>query len=174
MIKSYLRPYTYIAADWDGDNNAVQILQQWNADYRKSISFKDAHDLIQARDSSLNCSIKSSLSSRLNESYKFILVVGNNTKTVRSGSCQYCNSLNSYCNYCARGHSVDYRSYIDFECEKAVRDDLQIVVLYNSSLIDKNKCPDAVKWQGTHREMWKTENGKNYWDYEKISSAIGI
>ena len=73
MINPYLRPYTYIAADWEGDHTAVEILQKWNHDCRKSLSFKDAHDLVQARDSSLNCSIKASLRSRLNESHKFIL-----------------------------------------------------------------------------------------------------
>jgi len=95
MINSYLRPCTYIAAGWDGDSNAVKIVQNWNKEYRKSFSYKSAHDLMQARDSSLNCSIKASLSSRLKESYKFILIVGENTKTVRSGSCQYCDILNS-------------------------------------------------------------------------------
>jgi len=166
------RPYTYIAADWEGDSSAVEILQKWNNDYRKSISFKDAHDLVQARDSSLNCSIKNSLASRLDESYKFILIVGDKTKSVRSGGCHLCASYNSYKQFCARGHSIDYRSYIDFECEKAVRDGLQIVVLYNSYSIDRSKCPDAVKWEGTHREMWKIENNKYCWDYDKIASAI--
>lgn len=174
MINPYLRPNTYIAADWDGDHEAVEILQKWNQDFRKSLSFKDAHDLVQARDSSLNCSIKASLRSRLDESYKFILIVGKNTKTVRSGSCQYCSSLNSYAHYCARGHSVDYRTYIEFECEKAVRDDLQIVVLYNSSAVDRDKCPDRIKWMGTHKEMWSWYNGQWIWDYNKISTAIGI
>ncbi len=174
MINSYLRPCTYIAADWDGDSNAVQIIQKWNNDYRKSISFKDAHDLVQARDSSLNCSIKASLSSRLDESYKFILIVGKSTKTVRSGSCQYCGSLNSYNHYCVRGRSVDYRSYIDFECEKAVRDGLQIVVFYNSGSIDRDKCPDAVKWNGTHKEMWSWGGNNWVWDYNKIATAIGV
>lgn len=173
MIYSYLRPYTYIAADWDGDSSAVQLIQQWNHDCQKSILFKDAHDLVQARDSSLNCSIKTSLASRLDESYKFILIVGNNTKTVRSGSCQYCGSLNSYGHYCARGRSVDYRSYIDFECEKAVRDGLQIVVLYNSDSINKDKCPDVVKFKGTHKEMWSWGGSNWAWDYNKIAAAVG-
>jgi hypothetical protein len=173
MVKSYSRPCTYIAADWDGDKSAVQIIQEWNNDYRKFISFKDAHDLMQARDNSLNCSIKASLCSRLDESYKFILVVGNGTKTVRSGSCQYCSSLNSYSHYCARRHSVDYRSYIDFECQKAVRDGLQIVILYNSGSIDRDKCLDAVRWQGTHKEMWSWNGNSWAWDYNKIATAIG-
>lgn len=174
MNNKYLRPCTYIAADWEGDGVAVQIIQKWNNDFRKSISFKDAHDLVQARDSSLNCSIKASLSSRLDMSYKFILIVGKGTKSVRSGSCQYCGSLNSYSHYCMKGHSVDYRSYIEFECEKAVRDGLQIVVLYNSGVIEKDRCPDVVKNKGTHKEMWSWSGNNWKWDYNKIAFAIGV
>jgi len=167
------RPYTYIAADWEGDSSAVQTLQQWNKDFRKSLSFRDAHDLMQSRDSSLNCSIKTSLSSRIDESFRFILIVGNKTSVVRSGACHLCPSYNSYTKSCARGRFVDYRSYIDFECEKAVRDGLQIVVLYNSYTIDKSRCPDSVKNTGTHREMWAWDGSKWIWDYNKISTAIG-
>ena len=75
----------------------------------------------------------------------FVLIVGNNTTTVRSGSCQYCGSYNSYTHSCGRGYSVDYRSYVEYECEKAVRDGLKIVVLYNAATVNKSKCPDAVK-----------------------------
>lgn len=45
-----------------------------------SLDFHDAHDLTQARDSSLNCSIKSSLATRLDVSKTFVLIVGNTTK----------------------------------------------------------------------------------------------
>ena len=55
------RFYTYIAADWDGDRDAVQVLEYWNKSSTKALSFRNAHDLRQARDSSLNCNIKKSL-----------------------------------------------------------------------------------------------------------------
>ena len=101
------RTKTYIAADWDGDKNAVEQLYKWKKSNYWSLDFHDAHDLTQARDSSLNCSIKSSLATRLDVSKTFVLIVGNTTKTVRSGSCQYCGSYNSWTQSCARGHSVD-------------------------------------------------------------------
>lgn len=138
------RTKTYIAADWTGDKDAVDQLYKWNDSDHWSLSFTDAHDLTQARDGSLNCSIKTSLGTRLDASKTFVLIVGANTKTVRSGGCQYCNSYNSYTSSCARGYSVDYRSYIEYECDKAVRDGLKIVVLYNAATVDKTKCPDAV------------------------------
>ena len=55
------RTKTYIAADWDGDNNAVEQLYKWKKSNYWSLDFHDAHDLTQARDNSLNCSIKSSV-----------------------------------------------------------------------------------------------------------------
>jgi hypothetical protein len=103
------RTKTYIAADWYSDSDAVKQLHNWNDSKHWILSFQDAHDLTQARDSSLNCNIKSSLATRLNISKTFVLIVGKNTKTVQRGSCQYCNSYNSWTKSCAKGYSVDYR-----------------------------------------------------------------
>ena len=167
------RTKTYIAADWSSDKDAVEQLHKWNDSNYWSLSFVDAHEEMQARDTSLNCSIKSSLAERLNISKTFVLIVGNQTKAVTSGGCQLCESYNSYTKSCARGSNVDYRSYIEFECEKAVRDNLKIVVLYKSANIDKTKCPDAVKNSGNHAAMCYLENGQLYWDYQKVKDAMG-
>jgi hypothetical protein len=173
------RTKTYIAADWDGDKNAVEKLYKWKNSNYWSLDFHDAHDLQQSRDSSLNCSIKSSLTTRLDASKTFVLIVGSNTKTVRSGSCQYCNSYNSWSLSCARGYSVDYRSYIEYECEKAKaaysEGKMNIVVLYNATTVDKSKCPDAVKYVGTHEKMKKlnTITWTYDWDYQAVKSALG-
>ncbi|QRS17913.1 TIR domain-containing protein [Klebsiella oxytoca] len=166
------RTKTYIAGEWDGDRDAIQQLHSWNNSNYWSLSFTDAHDLTQARDSSLNCSIKSSLSTRLNSSKTFILIVGNNTKDARSGSCQYCHSYNSWVGSCARGHSVDYRSYIEYECEKALKDGLKIVVLYNAASVNKSKCPSSIRNTGTHTAMCYYENGKYYWNYSAVKTAL--
>lgn len=166
------RTRTYIAGEWDGDKDAIDQLRKWNDSKFWSLSFTDAHDLTQARDSSLNCSIKSSLAARLDASKTFILIVGDTTKTVRSGGCQYCNSYNSWTGNCARGYSVDLRSYLEYECTKATRDGLKIVVLYNSSSIDKSKCPDSIKNTGTHVAMCYSKNAQLYWDYEAVKKAL--
>lgn len=166
------RTKTYIAADWDTDSNAIEQLHEWNNRKYWGLSFHDAHDLTQARDSSLNCSIKSSLSIRLNASRTFVLIVGKNTKFLKSGSCQYCGSYNSRIKCCARGYSVDYRSYIEYECEKAVNDGLNIIVLHKAASVDKSECPNVIKDQGVHRRMWKYEDGKYYWDYQSVKEAF--
>ena len=59
------RTKTYIAGDWAGDKDAIDKLYQWNDSNYWSLSFTNAHDLTQVKDSSLNCTIKHSLKTRL-------------------------------------------------------------------------------------------------------------
>ncbi|WP_456309881.1 TIR domain-containing protein [Serratia proteamaculans] len=166
------RTKTYIAGEWDGDQDAIKQLHSWNDSKYLNLSFTDAHDLTQARDSSLNCSIKSSLATRLDHSKTFVLIVGNNTKDARSGGCRYCDSYKSSTQSCARGHSVDHRSYIEYECEKAVEDKLNIVVLYNAAAVNKSKCPDSLKNRGEHVAMQQLKDGIHYWDYPAVKKAL--
>ncbi|GMO50070.1 MAG: hypothetical protein Ta2B_30780 [Termitinemataceae bacterium] len=167
------RTKTYIAGDWTGDSDAIQQLYNWKDGNRWGLDFHDAHDLQQARDTSLNCSIKSSLATRLDASKTFVLIVGNGTETTRSGSCQYCESYNSMTRSCARGSNVDYRSYIEYECDKAIRDGLNIVVLYNAATTEKFKCPDAVRYVGSHTPMQYIVNGTYEWNYSAVKTALG-
>ena len=168
----YYRTRTYIAADWDHDKNAVDALHYWNDNSKYGLSFSDAHDLKQAKDTSLNCSIKKSLADRLNASKTFVLIVGNHTNELRAGGCQYCNSYNSYWESCARGYSVDKRSYIEFECDKAIRDGLKIIVLYKDTKVNRSNCPSSVRWTGIHVPMIKMVNNQYYWDYQTVKNAF--
>ena len=137
-----------------------------------NLTFTDAHDLKQARDNSLNCSIKRSLDYRLNVSKTFLLIVGDNTKKLTNGSCQYCVSKNSWTKSCARGHNIDHRSYIDYECEKAVEAGMNIIVLYKAISVDKSKCPDILKNIGSHKAMLVYNAGKYFWDYMTVKSIL--
>ncbi|GKV75917.1 hypothetical protein PEC106568_10910 [Pectobacterium carotovorum subsp. carotovorum] len=166
------RTKTYLAGEWDGDKDAIDQLHKWNNSKHWSLTFTDAHDLTQARDGSLNCSIKSSLATRFNSSKRFVLIVGNNTKDARSGGCRYCSSYKSLTSSCARGHSVDHRSYIEYECDKALKDKLDIVVLYNAATIDKSKCPESLKNFGKHIAMHYYANNVYDWDYNAVKTAL--
>lgn len=166
------RTRTYVAADWTGDSDAVEQLYKWNTSKYWSLHFSDAHDLTQARDSSLNCSIKDSLAQRLNASKTFILIVGDNTINLRSGGCQYCNSYNAYVRYCTHGYSVDYRSYIEYECEKAIKDNLDVIVLYNSTNIHREKCPEILRYKGKHVAMRYLAGYTTGWDYDAVRNAV--
>ena len=166
------RTRTYIAGDWTGDQDAINKLYEWNKGYW-SLSFTDAHELTQARDGSLNCSIKKSLKDRMDASKTFVLIVGKETDNLTAGGCQLCDSYNSYGKFCVRGHSVDYRSYIKYECEIAVDAEINIIILYNSTAIDKSKCPEAVRHLGTHIPMKKRNAyGELIWNYSAIRDAI--
>ena len=166
------RTKTYLAGDWTGDKNLIDELHKWNDSKHWNLHFVDAHKEIQARDDSLFCTVKKSLSERLNMSKTFVLVVGSGTLRLTKGSCRYCKSYDSYHKSCHRGYSVDYRSYIDYECEKAKSDISKIVVIYNYASVDRSKCPTSLRYTGTHIPGYYFENGQAYWNYSAIRDAI--
>ena len=168
----YYRTKTYLAGDWTGDSDAIAVLKEWNRNNYLTLSFVDVHDFKSARDTSLNCTIKASLKQRIDMSKTFVLIVGNETRTLRAGSCRYCSSLNSYSHYCVRGYSVDYRSYIEYECDLSIKAGIRIVVLYNSTVVDKSKCPDAVKNLGVHIPMLYYNNGSRRWNYKLVKQYL--
>ena len=97
------------------------------------------------------------------------MIVGEHTNTVTKGSCHLCKSYNSYLEYCAKGYTVDKRSFIKYECDKAVEAEMKIVVLYNDISVKREKCPLAVRYEGTHVSMiYRGNDGKYYWDYDGV------
>ena len=167
------RTKTYIAGDWTGDADLIQQIYRWNNSVYWSLHFIDAHDLTQSRDSSLPCTIKRSLADRLNVSKTFVLIVGSQTADLTKGSCQHCSSYNSWTRNCLRGHEIVYQSFIQYECEKAYRDGLRIVVLYNYASVKKEKCPELLRNKGIHVSAYRYDDkGNKYWEYEIIKKAI--
>ena len=180
------KTFTYIAGDWTGDNAAIDKLHEWNEGKKWGLHFKDIHSETQSSDSSLNCSIKASLRKRMKLCKKFVLVVGSGTDGLKSGSCHLCFWYKKASVYslpsCSLNHTIDNRSYIQFECEMAKYDwlhnDLQIVVLYNSVNENRSLCPEPLRYVGTHAPMKKKVtdyfgNSHIEWDYDSVKKAIG-
>ena len=177
MAIGVYRTKTYIAGDWTGDAEAIQQILRWNDGDKWSLHFLNVHEYTQSRDTSDACSIKRSLKARMDVSKTFVLVVGNETKDLRAGSCSYCDK--KVWNFfgggykCNSGNTYDTRSFIDYECDIAVKAGIKIVVLYNSTNVDKNKCPSAIRSHGTHIEMKsRNANGIVVYDYNKVRNAI--
>lgn len=179
------RTKTYLAGDWDGDRDLIDKLHEWNDSKRLALNFNDVHDLTSSSDNSNNCSIKRSLRQRLNLCKTFVLIVGKYTKGLRSGSCALCSNYRKglygiapYC-YSSSSNSIDYRSYVDYECEMALKDYNEgklknIVVIYNGLLnVDKSRCPDCLKNIGVHIASDTIgADGTRRWDYQNIKNAI--
>ena len=178
------RTKTYIAGDWTGDSDAVNQLYAWDDGDKWKFHFVDAHKQRQCYDSSMPCTIKASLSARMNMSKTFVLIVGDKTAETRKGSCVYhnCNNkiyryLGGYqCNVIGKTYSTE--SFIDYECRLAriayENGVMKIVVLYNAATVDKSKCPETLRNIGTHVAMKSRSfvtNKINY-DYQKVRSAI--
>ena len=169
---SYYRTKTYVAGAWDEDHDAIEQLYRWNQSDYYSFSFVNVHDFKQARDGSKACSIKKSLSDRMDMCKTFILIVGDSTNKVTKGSCVHCNQYRSWSNYCNSYASQTTKSFIEFECDKARREflnnNIKILVLYNSSYVYKERCPESVRDIGKHIPMKKYGD----WDYAAVRDAF--
>ena len=164
------RTKTYIAADWDNDLNAVEALRYWNEHKYWGLSFKDAHELSQIQsDSTNNCNIKKNCSYNLDYSKHFVLIIGEKTKSLRAGYWGYCKNYN-YCSYVYKNN----KSFVEFECDYAIRNNLPIIVLYNSTYVDKTKCIDSVIYRAKcHTPMLMRKwDGTIDWDYQGIKAAF--
>ncbi len=162
----FYKTRTYIAGAWEEDNDAIKQLYKWKDSDYWSFDFVDAHELKQSRDTSNSCSIKKSLCDRMQHSKIFVLIVGRKTCTVKSGSCQFCSHY--YNGRCYKGNNVSFDSYIDYECRKAVRDNMKIIVLYNSCYVFKDWCPSILRDKGIHVAI-KDSYG---WNYQKVKNAF--
>lgn len=169
---SLYRTRTYIAADFDHDKDVVEQLIKWNDSDHWNLHFSNAHDLESCRDSSLYCTIKNSLRMRMSGSKRFVLVVGDYTNSISKGGCQYCHSYNSYTQHCSHNHTIDYRSYVRFECDLAIQQNIDIIVLYKSSSIERSLCPESVRCTGTHIPLFYFKDNQCYWNYQAIKKAF--
>ena len=172
----YYRTRLYLAAEWDGDRDLIDQIHKWKDSDFYSLDFRDAHELTQCRDTSLPCTIKKSLATRMNGSKIFLLIVGERTNTVTKGSCQYCEHNTIYKICSAHYVSTDTRSFIQYECEKAVNDGLKIIVLYNYANVDKSKCPEILRNLGEHIPAYHYDpsyfSRTKIWNYQLIKKAI--
>lgn len=179
------RTKTYLAGDWTGDADAINQLYTWNEGDKWKLHFVDAHKQRQCYDTSMPCTIKYSLSTRMNSSKVFVLIVGNNTALTRKGSCAYKVCANRTYNYFAGeyqcsviGKTYSTESFIDYECRLAKKayeqGMMKIVVLYNAATIDKSKCPEILKNIGTHVAMKSRSFYTNQiiYDYQRVREAI--
>ncbi|WP_321383514.1 TIR domain-containing protein [uncultured Enterococcus sp.] len=70
---------TYVAFDGSNDINYYKTMKMWSENDKIDFTLNNAHDLKQARDSSLPESIKRSLRERIQASKIMILIVGKET-----------------------------------------------------------------------------------------------
>ena len=150
---------TYIAGDWDHDKDLIDILknilkeimleENSNGKDLKSY-FTDIHEKIQISDDNPYCIIKKSLDERFERSKLFILIVGKHTNKLKKGICSFCKHYNKKRKTCSIDNDVDKRSYIKYECDKAFENDLKIIVIYKDYKVERKKCPEILREEGTH------------------------
>ncbi|MDR0970996.1 MAG: molecular chaperone Tir [Bacteroidales bacterium] len=162
----------YVSALLDMDNDAIEQLHKWNNINNWGLFFYDTKK--GTFNNNYFCTIKNNVSIQLKYSHVFILIVGDRTKNLTHGSCLYCNFYNSWKSECLISKNVDIRSFVDYECENAIESGLDIIVLYNDIVVDRNKCPESIKHRGTHKAMREYKDGLYQWNYNSVYSALGL
>ena len=178
------RTKTYIAGDWTGDSDLIQKLDEWNKNNHLALSFVNVHEVTQSSDNTLNCNIKRSLRKRLKITKTFGLIIGEKTFSLKSGACYLCKYYNNGGGWlnispsCYNGGNIDNRSYIQYECEMALKDYndgklKNIVVIYNGLYRpDFNRCPAILRNVGVHIGSDVYKDGQCKWAYSRIKNAI--
>ena len=115
------RNKVFVSFDGDTDIHYYRLMRAWKQSDHTPFNFYDAHDLIQARDTSTEESIKRSLSERLTNARVVVSLIGEKTRYL-------------------------YK-FVRWELEQALRRDLPIigVNLNGRRSQDHDRCPPIIR-----------------------------
>lgn len=111
----------YTCFDGDEDIHYYRLMQAWHKNEKFDFTFDNAHELKQARDTSLEETIKRSLRDRLKASDVFIVLVGTKTKNLFK--------------------------FVRWEIDQAISLNIPIIVinLNSKKAIDSELCPPILR-----------------------------
>jgi hypothetical protein len=120
-LKVAYRNKTFVSFDGDNDMHYYRLMTAWHQNDRSSFNFYNAHDLAQARDTSMESTIKASLAYRLQNACVFVLLVGSSTRYL-------------------------YR-FVRWEIEQALKREIPIIAvnLNGTRFMDEARCPPILK-----------------------------
>lgn len=115
------RNKTFVSFDGDTDMHYYRLMTAWHQNDNSPFNFYNAHELNQARDTSLEASIKAQLAIRLQNTKVFVLLVGERTQYL-------------------------YK-FVRWEIEQAIARELPIIAvnLNGRRAIDPERCPPLLK-----------------------------
>lgn len=115
------RNKTYVCFDGDKDIHYYYLMKAWKASDNNTFNFFDAHDLSNARDSSLELSIKRQLSERLRAAKLMVVLIGESTRYLTK--------------------------FVRWEMEQALRVDLPLIAvnLNGFNNVDSTRCPPVIR-----------------------------
>ena len=144
----------YITADWEEDQSVVTQIERWNQKQGGTYLILKDVDLLDEMEGEWSCFAKASLKQAIQECDIFLLVVGEETLSVKEGSCSLCENYRSFSGNCAHGRITDKRGFLEYQCALAKELNKKIIVLYALDCVDKSKCPQVVREIGVHMAMY--------------------
>ena len=143
----------HIAADWEQDLSVVNQIEKWNQTQGGKYLISRDLDLLDDMEGEWFCFIKTNLKQAIQESDIFLLIVGEDTISVKEGSCSLCENYRAFSGNCAHGRITDKKGFLEFQCAVAKELNKKIVVLYTMDFVDKSKCLQVIREIGQHMTM---------------------
>ncbi|KND18806.1 molecular chaperone Tir [Pannonibacter phragmitetus] len=163
------RNKTYIAFDGDTDMHYYRLMTAWKAHDGNSFNFHNAHDLNNARDTSLEESIKKQLRERFANSKLFILLIGEKTKNLHKfvrWEIEVALSLGLP----IIAVNLNGSRQRDDRCPAILRDELAIFVTFNPRIIEHAMANWPTSYQKHKRDG--TSGSRHYVD--SVYSGFGL
>lgn len=163
------RNKTYVCFDADNDMRYFSLMKAWKGAKNTTFNFHNAHDLNNARDTSLEESIKRQLRIRLKNSKLFIVLIGNRTK-FHTKFVKWEMEFALRLDLPIIGANLNGSRKITSLCPPAIRDELAVFVPFNQKIIEfaMNDWPDQ------HDELKEQEvKGARYYR-ENVYERLGL
>lgn len=195
----------YISADYapdDGDQDVVDVLQQWGKDDKHKTNFVDTAQVssgsVSEAEDCRPCDLKAEFNSQINVSSAVIIVVGNKTASRIAGSgCERYSKEQLECsctpykqnkngtkdckvektyNVSSTGNvgSINSYSYLRHEFEQAKKKNKPIIVVYNSLYKQPEWLPDyLLDYKDDAQPFWiKNVLGNKVGNYQYIKKML--
>jgi hypothetical protein len=160
----------YTCFDGDNDINYYRLMQAWHANDRFDFTFVNAHDITQARDTSMEETIKRSLRIRMNASDVLIVLIGESTRNLYK-FVRWEIEVALEKNTPIIAVNLNGRRYMDDNlCPPILRNELAIHVPFAHKIIDYS----IKNWPFNHRNYTKDGiTGPRYY-IDSVYKELGI
>ena len=164
------RNKTYVCFDGDTDIHYYYLMKAWKQNDGMSFNFFDAHDLNDARDTSLTESIKRQLRERLKNSKILVVLIGEKTRYLyRFVRWEMEQALDL--DLPIVGVNLNgFRQQDSSRCPPVIRDELAVHVSFNAAILQHA----LENWPAYHFSCrQQNKSGAHYYTAD-VYSAVGL
>ena len=164
------RNKAFVSFDGDNDIHYYRLMCAWKQNDDTPFNFNDAHELTQARDSSMEESIKRSLQLRLANSKVFVLLIGEQTRYLRKFVLWEMEQALGLELPIIGVNLNGLRSRDESRCPAAIRDKLVLYVSFNVKVLQHA----LENWPQTNASLRRESKTGPYYYADSVYKQLGL